>query len=174
MAFSVSLHRVPSTIRLAGRHRAAEPLPPLAKKERILGRCESHTGPAIATERGLLLGAGDGMWQRIGWPAVVSAAWSPIDKSLTVRLWPGDHDSIVQVRVTADQRFATIVRERVEYHRVLSVPVELVDGITGRVLALRDGDEIRWRVVADASLDTPALQRACAVAIAEIRSLAGL
>src|SRR5262249_29108931 len=147
---------------------------PLARKERILGHRESLNGSVVATDRALLLRERNGTWQRIGWTAISWAAWSEGDHCVTLRLWPTGHDSHQRVRVAADRRLAAVVRERVEYQRLLCVPVELPGNITGWVVALRDGDEVRWRVLADTPLDSPALRDACALAIAEIRSLAGL
>jgi hypothetical protein len=146
----------------------------LAGNDRILGRTGSRTGQAVATEHALVLGDHAGNWRRIDWAAIASAAWSPSDQSLTLRLWPTGDPEPEQIRLAGEERFAVIVRERVEYQRLLSVPVELATGILARVVALRDGDAVRWRVVVDRPLDSPALQDACTRAMAEIRSIAGL
>lgn len=174
MAFSLSLHTARPSLRTAGKHRAANTLPRLVQKERVLGRYESPAGSAIATEHALVISAPERTSQRIAWAAVAQAAWSPVDQSFTLKLWPDGHEPPLHVRLAADRRLAVIIRERVQFHRVLSVPIALPGGISGQVDALRDGNEVRWRVFADAPLDTPALRDACDVAIAEIRSLAGL
>lgn len=175
MSFSVHLPRVSSTVRLGGRHRSTKRLPRLAQKDHVLVRGGSRAAPVIATDRALMLGHPDGTWQRINWAMIATATFSPIDRRLTLRLWPDDErDAAVQVHFAADQRIAAAVRERVEFHRLLSVRVELTTGLGGRVVALREADGVRWRIVADAPLNSPALRRAAADAIAEIRSLAGL
>jgi hypothetical protein len=171
MSFSISLHRIGPAARVSGRHRAAVAPPSVADKERVLARFESSTGSVSATEQALLL-VSSGARQRIEWAAIASATWSA--DSLTLRLWPNGNHSPALLRLAADKRLAAVVRERVEYQRLLSVPVQLPHGLTGRVLALRDGAGVRWRVLADASLETPELRRACELAIAEIRSLSGL
>lgn len=174
MAYSLSLHRVGPAARGAGKHRAKGVLPPLGHKERVLGRYDSGAGQAVATDHALLLGDRAGTWRRFAWPSIAGATKSPADQSLTLRLWPSGADSPQHVHVAVDHRLAAIIRERIDYHQLLSVPVELPNGITGRVLALRDGDAVRWLVSADAPLDSPAVQRACEAAIDEIRSLSGL
>jgi hypothetical protein len=131
MSFSISLHRISPIARLGGGHRTAEPLPPLARKERILAHRESRTGSVMATDRALMLRERDGTWRRIAWTAISSAAWSHVDHCLTLRLWSTGHDSHQQVRVAADNRFAAVVCERVEFQRLLCVPVELPGDITG-------------------------------------------
>jgi hypothetical protein len=174
MSLTISLHRIGVTNRVDGRHHAAKPHLPLLPHERVLGRCESSAEAAVATDRALMLGTDNGTWRRIAWTAVASAGWSPSDDCLTLRLWPSDNDRPAPLRVAADERLAAIVSERVEAQRLLCVPIELQNGITGHVLALRDGDDVQWRVLTSASLDAPSLQRACALAITEIRSLAGI
>jgi hypothetical protein len=172
MSLTISLHRISPAARDAGRHRAADRNPPLARSERILGRGESSTGAVVATDLALLLGDHRGTWRRIGWADIASAQFSAADQCLAVRLWPDGPDQ--RFRVPVDSRLAAIVRERVEAARLLSVPVRLDGGITGRVLALRDGDAVRWRVLTDAAIDSVELQRESEAAIAEIRSLAGI
>jgi len=173
MSFSIPL-RIGPAARLGGRHRTATTRPASADGERILARAESQTGSIVATEYALLLGDRTGTWRRIAWPAVASTAWSPTDRCLTLRLWPTDDGPQDRVRVAVGERLAAIVRERVEYQRLLCVPVELPPGIKGWVVAVRDADHVRWHVLADAPLDSPALRAACAAAVAEIRSIAGL
>jgi len=172
MTFSISLHRVGPAARVSGRHRAVAAPPPAADKERVLARFESSTGSVSATEQDLVIVNGSGARQRVQWAAIATATWSA--ESLTLHLWPNGNDSPAPLRLAVDKRLAAVVRERVEYQRLLCVPVQLPHGITGRVLALRDGTEVRWRVLADTSLATPEFHRACESAIAEIRSLAGL
>ena len=174
MSSTISLHRMGATARVRGQHRAAKPHPPLIRWERVLARCESRTGAVVATNYALLLGDRAGDWTRIAWAAIVSADWTRDDHSLTLRLWPSEHDPDRHLHVGADKKLAAIVRERLESVRLLYVPLELDDGITAHVLALREGDEVRWRVLSDVPLDRPELQRASARAIAEIRSLAGV
>ena len=174
MSLTISLHRIGTTARVRGQHRAAKPHPPLIRRERVLARCESRTGAVVATNFALLLGDRAGIWRRTAWAAIASAGWSRADHRLTVRLWPSEQDRDLRLHVAADEKLAAIVRERLDSVRLLCVPLELHNGLTAQVLALRDGDQVHWRVLADVSLDTPELQRACARAIAEIRSLAGI
>jgi hypothetical protein len=176
MSFSISLHFgwPSSTAGTRGRHRAAERVPPLTHHERVLERTESSTGSVVATDQALLLGNRGGTWRRIAWAEIASAGWSHSDHCLILRLWASGDHPYRNVRVAAHERLAAIARERVQFQRLLCVPVELDNAITGHVIAVRDGDDVRWHVVADASLDSPALQRACARAISEIRSLAGI
>ena len=174
MAFSVSLHRGIPAVRVPAKHRAAKPVPPLAKKERTLARCESGAESVIATDQALLVGDRDGSWRRFDWASVASATWSPVDNSLTMQLWPHGDATPRRVQIRADRRIAATADERVQFHRILAVPVELPGGDIGHVVAVRVDDEVRWHVWADASVDSPAVRQACAAAIAEIRSLAGL
>jgi hypothetical protein len=160
---------------MGGRHRAAAiQHPPLARHERILRRSETINGSVVATQDALLLGDRVGAWQRIGWVAVAAVGWSARDGCLSLRLWPDGEDQYRDIAVAADARLAAIVAERVDSVRVLSVPVRLPSGINARVLALRDGDAVQWRVLTDRPIESPGLQQECARALAEIRSLAGI
>jgi hypothetical protein len=174
MSLTISLHHVGPTARVGGQHRAAKLHPPLTRREHVLARAESPAGAVVATNSALMLGDRTGTWRRIAWAEIASAGWSRADHCLTVRLWPSEQDRDLHLEIAADERLAATVRERLESARLLSVPLELPNGVTAHVLALRDGDEVRWRVLSDMPLDSPDLQRACSRAIAEIRSLAGI
>jgi hypothetical protein len=155
------------------KHRRDKPLPLPIGAERRLHRVDSATGISVATNESLFHGDGTAAWHRIPWSDVASVNWSRGADSLTLRLWPRGSGARRGVRVVADARLADVARERTAAHRLLCVSVD-VNGIPGRVIAVRDGADVRWQVVLDKPTDDPATRRACADAIAEIRGIAGL
>jgi hypothetical protein len=173
LTISWNLGRTRSVTHARAKHRRDKPLPLPIGAERRLHRVDSATGISVATSESLFLGDGTDTWHRIPWSDVASVSWSRGDDTLTLRLWPRGSDARPVVRVVADARLADVARERTAAHRLLSVSVD-VNGVPGRVMALRDGVDVRWQVILDKPTDDPATRRACADTIAEIRGIAGL
>ena len=175
MSFTLPWHlgHSHSASRAEAKHRRAEPQPLLERKERVLYRVDSATGISVATNQALIHSERTGSWRRIAWSDIASIGWSQVDNRFTLHLWPSESAALPPVRLVADARLAALARERVGAHLLLCVPVDL-DGNTGTVIAVRDGEGVRWRVILKKPTDDPETRRACAEAIAEIRGLAGI
>ena len=164
--------RTQSAVRPRARHRRVKTRPLLTLNEKIRYRVDSDTGSSVVTNKALLHLDGAGVWRRVAWSDIAAVDGSGDDGQLTLHLWPAGSAVLPSIRVAADARLDSVVRERLDHHRLLCVPVDL-DGNTGAVIALREADGgVRWVTVLDRPTDEPASRRACLDLIAEIRSLA--
>jgi hypothetical protein len=175
MSFTIPWHlgHLHSSSHEEAKHRRAEAKPLLERNERILYRVVSASGTSVATDRALLYSDRPSAWRRISWSDIAAVDRSRIVGRLALRLWPDEPNARPRLDVVADTRLAAVVRERIEAHRLLCVPIDL-DGNRGHVIALRDGAGVRWRVTLEKPTDNPATRRACADLIAEIRGIAGI
>jgi hypothetical protein len=130
----------------------------------------------VGTDHALYVRNGHDAWRRTSWADVASVGWSRQDHCVEVRTWSADCNSST-FRVAADARFAAFANERVSATRLLSTRAEIVPGVSGLVVAVRDGgsDVVRWQIVVDPhdAVDGAALRAGCARLIAEVRGLAG-
>lgn len=161
-----------SAIRPRARHRRVKTRPLLTLNEKIRYRVDSETGSSVATNKALLHLDGAGVWRRVAWSDIAAIDGSGDQGHLILHLWPVGPAVLPSIKVAADARLDAVVRERLDHHRLLCVPVDL-DGNAGSVIALREADGgVRWVAVLDKPTTEPASRRACADLIAEIRSLA--
>lgn len=158
-----------------GRTRRAEPL--LEPHERILRRRPSADGTvALGTDRALVVRAGDGAWTRFGWADIAEAAWSADEAAMLVTLWPVGDNPARRITVSTEQGFAALAAERVAASQVLRRRVQLTGTKAATVVATRTPgrDGVTWRVFLDQGReDDPAVARAAARALADLRALAG-
>ena len=155
---------------------AAEHVPPLRHGERLHMRSGEPARPVVGTDRAFYIRDENGGWHRIRWTDIATIGWSHVGRCAEVRTWSAPSTS-APIRVGADARFMAFANERVSASRLLSTRAEILPGVIGLVVALRDDDDgvIRWQIAVDARhvVDGTAFHDACARLIDELRSLAG-
>jgi hypothetical protein len=129
----------------------------------------------VGTDRALYVRNGHGDWSRTGWADIALIGWSRPDQTIEARLWSAGVNAS-PLRIAAGRRFAAFAGEQVSATRLFSTRAEILPGVTGLVVAVRDGaDGTRWEIALDPheDVDGNALRAACTRLIDELRGLAG-
>src|SRR4051812_39300294 len=103
-------HTRPATCARA-KHRRVKTRPPLTPGEKVRHRVVSGAGTSVATNKALLHTDGGGTWRRAAWSDIAAIDGSSDGGRLTLQLWPVNSVALPSVRVAADARLESVVRE---------------------------------------------------------------
>jgi hypothetical protein len=153
---------------------------PIARGERVLGLTRGPGGTtAAATVHAIYLRRGlSGSWSRLGWDEVGRVGWDEDTRVLTLTRLRGDGPPCMAVSLPRRSALPELVRERVTWTVLASVPVLSRGQVCGRLSARRSpgDDRIRWvlTLAGSAASDDPGLHARVPGAIAELEAELGL